>query len=253
MNQKVLELLKKEFPLLSHEKERELFTKLSSLKDSLTLEDNKTVDDIKEIRDLLIYSNVFLVIRIAHLYKDITKSMELEDLISEGFLGLITAVDKFDVNKNIAFSTYAYGWIKGEIKRNINNYDRGIRRPVHLFEKGVDIKDFSLFEDMDEVHQSENEPIYDFEEKYYEKLKSERLCGFLADCIEELPEKEKTVLSLRILNKEKKTQQEIAKLLNTTKQNVSLIEEKAKKHIKKIIISKVADVGGMDSLLEDLC
>lgn len=87
----------------------------------------------KEARDLMIKSNLRLVVKIAHDYKDF--GLPLLDLISEGNIGLIKAVERFDPNKGGKLSTYAAWWIKQSIKRALANQSKTIRLPVHLVDK----------------------------------------------------------------------------------------------------------------------
>mgnify|MGYP000548433282 CR=1 FL=1 len=87
----------------------------------------------KEARDLMIKSNLRLVVKIAHDYKDF--GLPVLDLISEGNIGLIKAVERFDPEKGGKLSTYAAWWIKQSIKRALANQSKTIRLPVHLVDK----------------------------------------------------------------------------------------------------------------------
>lgn len=87
----------------------------------------------KAARDLMISSNLRLVVKIAHDYKDF--GLPVLDLISEGNIGLIKAVERFDPDKGGKLSTYAAWWIKQSIKRALANQSKTIRLPVHLVDK----------------------------------------------------------------------------------------------------------------------
>ena len=87
----------------------------------------------KEARDLMIKSNLRLVVKIAHDYSNF--GLPLVDLISEGNIGLIKAVERFDPQKGGKLSTYAAWWIKQSIKRALANQSKTIRLPVHLVDK----------------------------------------------------------------------------------------------------------------------
>jgi len=87
----------------------------------------------QEARELMIKANLRLVVKIAHDYEGL--GLPLLDLISEGNIGLMKAVDRFDPKKGGKLSTYAAWWIKQSIKRALANQTRAIRLPVHLVDK----------------------------------------------------------------------------------------------------------------------
>jgi len=81
-------------------------------------------------RQRMINANLRLVVKIARRY--INRDLPLEDLIEEGNLGLIRAVEKFDPIHECRFSTYATWWIRQAVERGIMNQSRTIRLPVHV-------------------------------------------------------------------------------------------------------------------------
>ncbi|MDP2137566.1 MAG: RNA polymerase sigma factor RpoD/SigA [Candidatus Didemnitutus sp.] len=87
----------------------------------------------KAARDHMISANLRLVVKIAYDYKEM--GLPLMDLISEGNLGLIKAVERFDPAKGGKLSTYAAWWIKQSMKRALANQSKTIRLPVHLVDK----------------------------------------------------------------------------------------------------------------------
>lgn len=89
-------------------------------------------------RDRLIKHNLRLVVYIAKRYMG--RGMSLMDMIQEGNLGLIKAVEKFDVTKGYRFSTYATFWIKQSISRAIMEQGRNIRIPTHIIERISNIR-----------------------------------------------------------------------------------------------------------------
>lgn len=86
----------------------------------------------EEAKQLMINSNLRLVVNIAKHYR--VNGIDPMDLVQEGNQGLITAVDRYDVDKGYKFSTYATWWIKQAITRYIMNNGRTIRIPVHAVE-----------------------------------------------------------------------------------------------------------------------
>jgi RNA polymerase primary sigma factor len=103
-------------PLLTAESEKELARKVEK--------------GDKAARNAMIESNLRLVVKIAKRY--INRGLPFLDLIEEGNLGLIKAVERFSLAKGCRFSTYATWWIRQSIERSLVNQSRTIRLPVHV-------------------------------------------------------------------------------------------------------------------------
>lgn len=115
-------------PLLTPQQEIELARKIQ--------------DGDRQARELMISANLRLVVTIARDY--VNYGLPLLDLISEGNIGLMKAVEKFDLSKRAKLSTYAVWWIRQTIKRAISNQSKVVRLPVHLGDKISKIRRVAL-------------------------------------------------------------------------------------------------------------
>lgn len=106
------------YPLLTPEQEKDLFTRYNNGE--------------KQVYNTIINSNLRLVLSVAQKYSYNPDS--IMDLIQEGSLGLMKAVEKFDVTRGYKFSTYAIWWIRQSITRYKADTDETIRIPVHTYE-----------------------------------------------------------------------------------------------------------------------
>lgn len=116
------------YPLLTDEEEKDIFARIANGDPTAA--------------EALINSNLRLVVSVARHYATCS-SMPLLDLIQEGNLGLIRAVEKFDISKGYKFSTYATWWIRQSISRSISDLSRTIRIPANLIETASKISKIS--------------------------------------------------------------------------------------------------------------
>ena len=140
------------YPLLNAEEEKELYPyiyartvaldKLDKYNDGkieLTDEEynkyEKIVLDNAWAREKIINHNLRLVAFVAKRYMSFVNNLEFLDLIQEGNMGLMKAVDKYESKYNVRFSTYAHWWVRQSITRAIGDTDKLIRIPIHVVEQ----------------------------------------------------------------------------------------------------------------------
>ena len=117
-----------QYPLLNQEQELELGRRIKDEGD-------------EDAREQLINSNLRLVVYIAKQYKN--PYIGIEDLVAEGNLGLISAVDKYDYTYGYRFSTCATPWIKQAILKALTDKGRPVRLPAHIYQQITQMKKFT--------------------------------------------------------------------------------------------------------------
>ena len=210
-------------------------------------------------------------------------NIEMRDLINAGVLGLIDAVDKFEPERNIKFKTYAEVRIRGAILDSLRNLDwapRSLRKKSKDLERaysdlsqklgrpatdeevseaiGEDIEDFHAlvdqlhgltvgsFENLTDSDDSDNYINYypdDGSNDPYSRFESSEVTRMLAAAIDELPEKERLVLSLYYY--EEFTMKEIGALLGVNESRVSQLHTKATLRLRGKLARTVPDVDEM--------
>lgn len=221
----------------------------------------------EDARELLINGNLRLVLSV--LKKFYNKSDNLDDLFQIGCVGLIKAIDNFDLSYNVKFSTYAVPMILGEIKRYIrdNNsirisrslkdiayrvlkfkedyyIEHGIEPSVDVISTNLDISDYDVgnaliaFKDpismYEAVYSDGGDTIYlydQIEDKRGSVDMSNRMA--LENAIDNLEMREKYILDERFIMG--KSQMEIARELSISQAQVSRLEKKAIKQLKKVL------------------
>lgn len=123
------------YPLLRPEEEIELGRRVARLIELEAKEELDTSEQIevvvcREAKQKFINSNLRLVVNVATKYHHMCKTLELIDLIQDGNLALIRAVEKFDFSRGYKFSTYCYWWIRQAMQRAVRLSDSSIRLPT---------------------------------------------------------------------------------------------------------------------------
>ena len=228
---------------------------------------NKYKKGDKKAREELVNGNLKLVLSLLNKFNN--RCDNLDDLFQIGCIGLLKAIDNFDLKYDVKFSTYAVPMILGEIKRDLRDnttirvsrsvkdlaykilkykelyaITNGKEPSIDEISKNIDIpvEDIVFALDATKKTISFNKPIYDdggetiylFDQLYDEKETSDKLNNtiFLKDAIKSLKEKEKYIILQRFL--QGKTQMEISEELNVSQAQVSRIEKSALSNIKKL-------------------
>lgn len=116
-------------------------TDLLTVEEEIALAERIIAGD-SDARDHMIRANLRLVVKIAKDYSNY--GLPLADLISEGNIGLMKAVEKYDPEKGGKLSTYAAWWIKQSIKRALSNQSKTVRLPVHMVDKIARLRKITL-------------------------------------------------------------------------------------------------------------
>lgn len=198
-------------PPLTKEEEQEVLKNLES-------------DETNATKTILIERNLRLVVYIAKKFD--TSSASVEDLISIGTIGLIKAVKTFKVEKNIKLATYASKCIENEILMHLRKVNR-IRGEISLDEPlNVDYDGNELL--LSDILGTNGDPVKDKIDKDVNK-------EIMLLAVDRLKESEKEIINYRFgLNgKEKKTQKELANMLNISQSYISRLEKRIISNLKK--------------------
>ena len=216
----------KKIPVITHQRQDEIFEQL--IKNELP---KKELEDMKQE---LVVGNLRFVVSVAKSYQN--QGLDLLDIISEGNIGLLKAIERFDPTSGVKFISYAVWWVKQSIMAALNEYARTIRIPSNLVQEA----------------QKAKKEIAD-EESYYIKYSDEPTGSSLPYCVglyDEINEEGDQLIDIiRNPNEENpenilNTKEEIRKRVNRV---LSVLDER-----EKIIIEKYFGLNGIESNLEDL-
>jgi RNA polymerase primary sigma factor len=115
----------KKIPVITHERENEIFTRLK--------EEGVSKAERQQLVDEVVKGNLRFVISIAKTYQN--QGLDVLDLISEGNIGLIKAIERYDITSGFKFISYAVWWIKQQILYALNEYARTIRVPSNIIQE----------------------------------------------------------------------------------------------------------------------
>ncbi len=230
-----------------------------------------------EARDKFIEANLRLVMSIARRY--VNKGLESDDMIQEGNIGLIKAVERFDHSKGFKFSTYATWWIKQTITRSIPDKSMLIRTPVHMYDQiklvKREINRLPMERSLDyvkevasEIGKTEEEvrtilsysrkilSFNDIDDETYsvtmsdDKIAPDKITidgavrGLVEKALSKLADRDSEIIRLRfgIGNIEPKTLEEIGSIFEVTRERIRQIESKA--------LDKLSHINNCQELLD---
>ena len=207
--------------IVSLERENEIF--------NLIQDGNLNETQIEELKKELIIGNLKFVISIAKKYQNI--GLDIPDLISEGNIGLISAMNHFDYKKGVRFITYASYWIKESIIKSVNENSRLVRLPVNVIKESIrkkpleesNIIENKQFKVVNDDLLSDVIPGDESDIPVYSLYKNDIL-----NILNTLDERERfIIISSFGLQSEPKTLEEISKHLNISKERVNQIKQKS--------------------------
>lgn len=179
-----------------------------------------------ESRDKLIESNIKLITKVANRYREVVENCDVEDLIQEGIIGLMRAIDKFDISKGTEFSTYIKYWVDKYIINHFKDTKK-IKLPNWIYaEKLQDEKGLSILSIDEELEGGNRHEIVAIENKEIELLENRE---YLESLFRVLTDVEKRVIEGRM---EGETLKKIGINIGKSQERVRQIEARAYKKLK---------------------
>ncbi len=209
----------KKIPVITHERQLEIFKRF----DDVTL----TAIEKNKLQEELVVGNLRFVISIAKGYQN--QGLDLLDLISEGNIGLLKAIERFNHNSGVKFISYGVWWIKQSIMSALNEYARTIRIPSNLIQESQKQKKNAQTEEPKESMESLPYCVGLYDEINEE---GDQLIDLIRDPNEQSPEV--------LVNTNADLKNKINKILG-------VLDER-----ERIIIEKYFGLNGIESNLEDL-
>jgi RNA polymerase primary sigma factor len=216
----------KKIPVISHQRQEEIFKALT--------DENTPKNEKEKLKSELVTGNLRFVVSVAKMYQN--QGLDLLDVISEGNIGLLKAIERFDPTSGLKFISYAVWWVKQSIMASLNEHARTIRIPSNLVQ---------------EAQKNKKNEIPD-EEKYFINYSDEPTTN-LPYCVglyKEINEEGDQLIDV-IRNPNEDNPENILNTTEEIKKRVSYILSVLDDR-EKVIIEKYFGLNGIESNLEDL-